>query len=60
MNDDGLDMNFLCTSLTHKAGHSGYPKNLGRVIRVVENLGIKNCYPIFAPKKQYPKIRVRV
>jgi hypothetical protein len=41
-----------------KAGHSGYPKNSGRVIRVVRNSGIKNCYPIFVPKKHYPKFRV--
>jgi hypothetical protein len=41
-----------------KAGHSGYPKNLGQVIRVVENSGIKNCYLIFIPKKNYPKFRV--
>jgi hypothetical protein len=41
-----------------KGGHSGYPKNSGRVIRVVGNSGIKNCYPIFAPKKYYPKFRV--
>jgi hypothetical protein len=42
-----------------KAGHSGYPKNSGRVIRVVGNSGIKNCYPIFfVLKKHYPKFRV--
>jgi hypothetical protein len=41
-----------------KGGHSGYPKNAGRVIRVVGNSGIKNCYPIFAPKKYYPKFWV--
>jgi hypothetical protein len=44
----------------HKAGHSGYLKILGRVIRVVKNSGIENCYPIFALKKHYPIIRVRV
>jgi hypothetical protein len=41
-----------------KTGHSGYPKILGRVIRVVGNSGIENCYPIFAPKKHYPKFQV--
>jgi hypothetical protein len=41
-----------------KAGHSGYPKNSGRVIRVVGNSGIKNCYPIFVLKKHYSKFRV--
>jgi hypothetical protein len=43
---------------TNKARHSGYPKNSGRVIRVVGNSGIENYYPIFAPKKHYPKFRV--
>jgi hypothetical protein len=37
---------------------SGYPKILGRVIRVVGNSGIENCYPIFTSKKHYPKFRV--
>jgi hypothetical protein len=41
-----------------KAGHSGYPKISGRVIRVVGNSGTENCYPIFVPKKHYPKFRV--
>jgi hypothetical protein len=44
--------------LSRKAGHSGYPKISGRVIRVVGNSGIENCYPIFALKKHYPKFRV--
>jgi hypothetical protein len=39
-----------------KAGHSGYLKNLGRVIRVVRNSGIKNYYPIFFPEKALPEI----
>jgi hypothetical protein len=33
-----------------KVGHSGYLKNLDRMIRVVGNLGIKNYYPIFVLK----------
>jgi hypothetical protein len=41
-----------------KARHSGYPKISGRVIRVVRNSGIENCYPIFVPKKHYPKFWV--
>jgi hypothetical protein len=41
-----------------KATHSGYPKNSGRVIRVVRNSGIKNCYLFFVLKKHYPKFRV--
>jgi hypothetical protein len=41
-----------------EAGHSGYPKISGRVIRVVRNSGIENCYSIFAPKKHYLKFRV--
>jgi hypothetical protein len=45
-------------SISCKAGHSGYPKILGWVIRVVGNLGIENCYPIFVAKKHYPKFRV--
>jgi hypothetical protein len=27
-------------------GRSGYPKSSGRVIRVLKNSGIENCYPI--------------
>jgi hypothetical protein len=46
------------SALAVKAGHSGYPKISGRVIRVVRNSGIENCYPIFALKKHYPKFRV--
>jgi hypothetical protein len=40
------------------ARHLGYSKILGWVIRVVENSGTENCYPIFALKKHYPKFWV--
>jgi hypothetical protein len=43
----------LPACLVRKAGHSGYSNNSGRVIWVVGNSGIKNYYPIFAPKKHY-------
>jgi len=33
-------------------GHSGYP------IRIIQNLGNENCYPILVPKKHYPQFRV--
>jgi hypothetical protein len=41
-----------------KAGHSGYPKNSGRVIRVVGNSGIKIVTCFFFSKKYYPKFWV--
>jgi hypothetical protein len=44
--------------LVRKAGHSGYSKNSGRVIRVAGNSDIKNCYPNFASKKHYLKFQV--
>jgi hypothetical protein len=43
-----------------KSGHSGYPISSGRVIRVLRNSGNEICYPITAPKKRYPQIRVRI
>jgi hypothetical protein len=36
-------------------GRSGYPKSSGRVIRVLKNSGIENCYPI-REKKTIPAI----
>jgi hypothetical protein len=48
------------STILPKARHSGYLKISGRVIRVLGNSGIEKCYPIFAPKKHYPIIRVRV
>jgi len=39
-------------------GHSGYPIFSGRVIRVIQNSGNENCYPILVPKKHYPQFRV--
>jgi hypothetical protein len=49
----------------NKTGHSGYPIFSDRVIRVIQNLGNENCYPILVPKNTtrnfgYPLIRVRV
>ena len=42
----------------NKPGRSSYPIFLGQVIRVIQNLGNENCYPILPPKKHYPQIRV--
>jgi len=47
-----------CVSVGAKAGRSGYPIFSGRVIRVIQNSGNENCYPILPPKKHYPQIRV--
>jgi hypothetical protein len=46
-------------------GRSGYPKSSGRVIRVLKNSGIQNCYPIRDKKNnirkfEYPQFRDRV
>jgi hypothetical protein len=37
---------------------AGGPKHSGWVIQVNINSGIENCYPMFIPKKYYPKFRV--
>ena len=42
------------------AGHSGYPKFSGRVVRVLGISGFQKWYPKSVGKKKNPKIRVRV
>jgi hypothetical protein len=44
--------------MSTRGGHSGYPKILGRVIRVFKILGFENRYPKLQRVLQYPKIRV--
>jgi hypothetical protein len=41
-----------------RGGRSGYPKILGRVIRVFKISGFENRYPKLQRVLQYPKIRV--
>jgi hypothetical protein len=42
----------------NRGGRSGYPISSGQVIQVLRNLGNENHYPISAPEKHYPQIRV--
>jgi hypothetical protein len=41
-----------------RGGRSGYPKNLGQVIRVFKISGFENRYPKLQRVLQYSKIRV--
>jgi hypothetical protein len=43
-----------------RPGRSGYPKSSGRIIWVLKNSGIENCYLIRDKKKYYPQFRVPV
>jgi hypothetical protein len=43
-----------------QSGRSGNPKNLGRVIWVLESSGNEICYPKSPLKIYYPIVRVRV
>ena len=45
-------------ALYNKPGRSGYSIFSGQVIRVIQNSGNENCYPILPPKKHYSQIRV--
>jgi hypothetical protein len=43
---------------TSRGGRSGYLISSSRVIKVLRNSDNENHYPISAPKKHYPQIRV--
>jgi hypothetical protein len=49
---------FLAHVVRIRGGCSGYPISSGRVIWVLRNSGNENHYPISAPEKHYPQIRV--
>ena len=48
------------TTPSIRAGHSGYPKFSGRVVRVLGISGFQKWYPKSVGKNKNPKIRVRV
>jgi len=48
----------MVITLEIKLEHSGYLIFSGRVIRVIQNSGNENCYPILVPKKHYSQFRV--
>jgi hypothetical protein len=47
---------FKTILVTIQPGRLGYPKSSGRVIWVLKNSGIENCYPIRDKKKTIPAI----
>jgi hypothetical protein len=49
----GANLDFL--PLLTRGGHSGYPKNSGRVIWVFLISGFKNCYPKYTRNKRVPE-----